>query len=427
VPALVLPSVPYVYGGSDLGTEADNWVLAASNTFKNLPRGVATNALTVNDTLKSLLFEMKTAQLLGARGSHWWTNITLFPFRVSDAGRTNPDQATLVSLEFSTTNQPAFKLQSLFATVSNLVENSLDPHVTSLRQVVQDIYRIDSLLNNTNPATFVSPVDEVRYFLWNGALDSNYLFWATTAPQFLDASDGASAILASISPRPTTNVLLAFRADTLGGPCRILDRADGSGTVVLLDAGGRPFGIPNSFQLLLGSLVEIAGYTDVSNLNCAFPAIEVTSGLLCTVPIATDSDGDGNLLIDTWEKKFFGSLGVASPFADDDGDGYSNLQEMLEGSDPRDSYGRPSVSPVSFHAPSLAFEEVGGQVELHFQWPAAYIAKFGFAVRHTATLDGPFVDLPSIGPTHVAGDEFKMTVAFPATPQHFYYLTISLP
>jgi len=426
LPPLALPSVPYVYGGGALAAEADQWVNSASNSLNHLPRGVATNSLTVNDTLESLLFEMKVAQLLGARGSNWWTNLTLFPFRVSDAGRTNPPRTTLLSLELNTTNQPGYKLQAIFASIHSLVADSLDPSVDSLRQVVQDIYRIDSLLNNTNPATFASPVDEIRSFLWSGTMDSNYLFWATTAAQFPTALAGAGSILAGIAPRPVTNLLLVVRPDTLGGPCRLLDRSSGGGTFVLLDAAGRPFGFPNNFQLLPGSQVEISGYTDVSNFSCAFPAIEVTSALLCTVPIATDLDGDGNLLIDAWEKRLFGSLGLADPFADDDGDGYSNLQEMIEGSDPHDFYGRPSVLAVVFGAPGLELEEAGGQVELRFHWPAAYIGSFDFGVRHTATLDAPFTALPASGPSHVTGDEFKMTFALPATAQHFYYLTISL-
>jgi hypothetical protein len=345
---------------------------------------------------------------------------------VTDAGRTNPSQTLLLSLEMGTTNQPGYKLQTMFATISNRVENGMTAGITNLRQVVQDIYRIDSLLNNSNPATFASPVDEVRYFLWNGTLDSNYLYWATTSNALAGATAGAVSILASVSPRPTTNVLLVARPDTLGGPCRILDLSGGGPTYALLDAGGLPLGFPNNFQLLPGSLVEISGYTDVTNLSCAYPAIEVTSALLCSVPMATDADGNGNLLIDTWEKRFFGGLGLADPFVDDDGDGYSNLQEMLEGSDPRDLHGIPSVAAATFLAPVLAFSERSGQIELRFVWPARYINRFDFGIRHTAALGAPFTDLSAAGPIHVMDDEFKMTFAAPATPQHFYYVTISL-
>ncbi|MDE3068662.1 MAG: hypothetical protein KGJ60_14090, partial [Verrucomicrobiota bacterium] len=323
VPSPPFPTVTYTFGsaGGNLTNEANAWIAAASNAFYNLPRATLTNDLTVNSTIESLLFERAVAQQLGARSNAWWTNITLFPFRPGDAGRTNPPQDLLLALETASTNQPGYQLQTLFETISNLVEGSGNPNVASLRAVVQDIYRTDSLLNNSNPGKFVSPVDEIRYFLWNGAEDSNYLAQATTVSQFAAASNGAAQILASLAPRPTTNVLLVVRADTMSGDCRLLDLYGGGATFALEDSSGLPFAFPGNFQMLPGTFVQVAGYTDVSNTACGDPGIEVTAAMLNSVPIASDADSDGNLLIDSWENRFFGHTGV-DPFADADGDGY---------------------------------------------------------------------------------------------------------
>jgi hypothetical protein len=426
VPQFQLPSVPYVYGGGNITNEAYNWIASASNTLNHLPRASVTNTLTPNSTLESLLFELEAARLLGARSNLWWSNITLFPFRTTDAGRTNPPSDMLLSLETATTNQPGYKLRTVYMTISNLVENSVSAGIPDLRAVVHDIYRIDSLLNNTNPAKFASPVDEIRYFLWNGTMDSNYFPYAVTTGQFGSATGGVNSILASVVPRPTTNVVLAVRADTLSGPCRILDLFAGGATFALQFSSGQPFAFPENFRLLPGSVVRASGYTDATNPACGFPAIEVTSISLDSVPLATDSDGNANLLIDTWEQRFFGRVGVADPFADSDGDGYSNLQEMLEGSDPRDVNGRPSVGPVSFSFPMLNLQPSAGQIELHFMWPAYYIDRFNFGVRHTATLEVPFTNLSVSNPVNVAGDEFKISFAIPPGTAHFYYVTISL-
>ncbi len=426
VPPLVFPAITYVYSGGNITNAATNWILSASNTLNNLPRSVLTNTLSVRKSLASLLVEQKVAQILGARGSNWWTNITLFSYRTSDLGRTNPPQATLLSLEYATTNQPGYKLQTIFSTISNLVENSVSVNIVALRSVVQDIYRISSVQNNTNPATFASPIDEVRYFLWNGTLESNYLFWATSAGQFASARIGGSNILAAVPPRPTTNVVLMVRNDTVGGPCRILDQNGGGATWTLLNSAGLAFSFPDNFQMLPGSLVEISGYTDVTNSTCAYLAIEVTSALLCSVPIATDNDGNGNLLIDTWEQRFFGVNGFTNPFGDADGDGYSNLQEMLGNSDPLDFYGRPGGSAVPFFAPIVSLDESGGLVEIHFTWPAAYIGNFDFGVRHSPAIGSPFSPLAVSLPINVSGNEFKVVFAAPGTPQHFYYLTVAL-
>jgi hypothetical protein len=425
LPALALPVPAYAYGGSNLATEAARWVNTASNLYKNLPRGFATNTLTVENTLEALLVEQKIAQLLGARGSNWWTNLTLFPQRVADVIRTNAAQDTLLSLEDLTTNQPAYKLTTIFATVSNLVQHSADPDIASVRAVARDLYGISSRLNNTNPATFISPVDALRQFLWQGTVDSNYLFWATTTGQFTAASNGAAAILAAIPPRPLTNVILVVRPDSAGA-CRILDLHGGGATFALYDAEGVAFSFPDNFNLLPGSHVEIYGYADATNTDCAYPGLQVLSALLCSVPVASDTDGDGNLLIDTWEKKFFAGLGLTGPFADTDGDGYANVQEMLEGSDPNDVYGIPAVPAAPFAAPVLSYSENGGMGELTFQWPAGYVTQFDFEVRHTAAIGIPFAALPASAPVPLGGNSFKITFPLPGTPQHYYYLTVSL-
>ncbi len=426
LPPAVLPAVSYVYGGGNLAIEASNWVASASNAFNHLPRLAVTNSLSVNRTLEALLFELKTALLLGARGTNWWTNLTLFPFRPADAGRVNPDQVTLLSLESETGFQPGYKLQTMCNTISNVVETSANPDIASLRAVVRDIYRIDSVYNNSNPATYILAVDEIRHFLWSGSMDSAYTTHAVTAAQFTQASNGVAEVLAAVSPRPMTNVTLLIRSDTFSGPCRLLDLSSATATFALQDPSGVPFVFPSSFNLVPGSQVQIFGYTDATNPACSYPAIEVISAGLSSIPVASDSDSDGNLLVDTWEKQFFGGLGSANPFADTDGDGYSNLQEMLDGSDPRDYYGRPSGPPVAFGPPVLNLVTLGSQVEIHFQWPAAYISFFNFGVQETPDLSTPFATLPAPAPVNVSGDEFKITVTLPPTVQHYYFLTVSL-
>lgn len=426
VPAPHLPTIPYVYGGGNITNEANNWINSASNTLNHLPRTILTNSLSMDNTTEALLFELKVAQLLGARGSNWWTNITLFPFRVTDAGRTNPSQSTMLSLEVQTAAQPAYKLQDMFGTISNRIENSTNVNIINLRRVVQDIYRIDSIYNNTNPATFASPVDEVRYFLWQGTLDTNYLPRAGTAGLFTSASNGVISVLSDVTVRPTTNVMLMVRNDTLGGACRLMDVYSGPGSFALIDSLGNPFTFPLNFSLLPGSVLQIFGYTDVTASGCGVPGLEVISSLLASVPIATDRDLDGNLLVDTWEKQFFGSLGLANPFADDDADGYSNLQEMLEGSDPRDAFGRPVVAPVLFTPPVLSLLPVGGSIQVQFQWPSMYVNRFNFGIRHAPDLSTPFSDLVVSTPVSMGGDNFSITFTPPATPSHFYLMTVSL-
>jgi hypothetical protein len=421
------PVVNYTFGsaGGNLLTEATNWIQAASNALINLPFPVLTNTLTIKNTLEALLFEQAVANLMIARGIPASNNITLFPFRPSDAGRTNPPQALLLSLETATNSQPGYQLPTVLAGISNLVENSADPNIAALRAVVQDIYRTDSLLNNSNPAVFISPVDEIRLFLWTGNEDTNYLAYSLTSSEFNAASNGVQTILASLSPRPTTNVLLVIRPDTLSGNCPILDVNGGGGTFALVDVNDQPFAFPGNFQMLPGTIVQVTGFTDVTNSICGYPAIQVTSAMLYSVPVTSDADTDGDLLIDTWEDRFFGHTGV-NPFADNTGDGYSNLQKMLEGSDPLDYYSIPAVPPVTFSRPTLMIGNHSGLIEIDFTWPARYISDFNFGVLNTPDLSQPFTSLPASAPVQISGDQFKITFTLPSGTQHYYYETISL-
>ena len=132
------------------------------------------------------------------------------------------------------------------------------------------------------------------------------------------------------------------------------------------------------------------------------------------------------LLLASWEARFFGGVGVANPFAPSACTNYSILQDMLEGSDPRDPFGCPNVPAVNFNYPVVNLVLTNNTIELHFQWPAVYVGRFNFGVRQTTALGNSFIDLPVTGPINVAGNEFKMTANFTSSAESYFYLTVSL-
>ena len=163
------------------------------------------------------------------------------------------------------------------------------------------------------------------------------------------------------------------------------------------------------------------GYTDVAGSFCASGGIEVITLDLLSIPVASDSDADGDLLIDSWKRLF----GVSSPFADDDGDGYSNLLEMLSGSDPKDARSHPATPPVSL-APPLIHVEImpTADLKLRWTWPSAYGDRIHFGIRATPALGMPFIELPDT-PTHV-GDVYEVTLPSPGTGSSFYLVFMAL-
>ena len=65
-----------------------------------------------------------------------------------------------------------------------------------------------------------------------------------------------------------------------------------------------------------------------------------------TTAVQVVSDSDGNGIVDDWEVQYFGHIGV-NPNADPDGDGFSNLQEYLAGTDPTDAISALRITAIT--------------------------------------------------------------------------------
>jgi hypothetical protein len=87
-----------------------------------------------------------------------------------------------------------------------------------------------------------------------------------------------------------------------------------------------------------------------------------TAGLLNTTN-AFDADGDG--LPDAWEIQYFGSINDprATPNADPDGDGFTNLQEYYAGTDPLDANSLLKINSVNVASGTAAirFNAIAGR------------------------------------------------------------------
>ncbi len=418
--------VPYSFGGGNLATEANAWIQSASNAYTSLTREILKGDLTVRDTLSAVLVERMIGQILVARGFSWGTNLTLFPFRPGDAGRTNLSQAALLALEKETTNGlPAFRLQTIYHTISNLVETSNLGSIVNLRAVAHEIYDICSTHNNANPASLTPPLDQLRRFLAQCNYDASYLPYSTLPGVFASACIGANTILAAVPPRPVTNITVVATASAPGLPADGFVLHGSTTPVELLKDTGRPYDLLYSFGLLPGALLQVRGYADMS-APAGSLGVEVITASLTSIPLASDSDLDGNLLVDSWEKLFFGDS--QNPFGDWDGDGYMNLQEMFENSDPNDPLGIPAVPIAALGPPFMVLIPDGAQLRLRFNWPTVYLNRVQFGVKSSPELGTPFSTVPALGPLPAPGqpDTFDLVISAPPSPSHFYFLYLSL-
>jgi hypothetical protein len=431
IPGPELPPIEVAYqfggGGGVLNAEAQNWINAAIAAYGSATNEVRHYNMTIADTTVAALLDEKLRRAL-ADASPAKTNLTLFPFRPRDASKTRLyDENVREALEHADAVRPAYDFRQMFHSLESMVIAAPNPQVQSLNAVAHEIYRVSSAFNNDAPGQFPLPLDALRQFIREGTIHTNYLAAGNfLAPLVADASAGVQFALDNLGSRPVTNMTLRIRPDTFAGQCTTVETADLSATPVNLFApGGGPFDFPDTFTLLPGSVVQIIGHPDVLSSTCGGLNVEVLDISLAAIPSSSDGDADGNLLVDSWEKLFLGMLG-SDPFGDEDGDGYTNLQEMLDGSDPDDGLGIPPVPIAALNLPTLAIESSPeGEVMLQWFWPEAYMSKVQFQILSTQDLSlAPTPEV--ITPLHQGGGIFRATVANPGTGTQFFQVALRL-
>ena len=421
--------VDYEFGsaGGVVADEAAAWIAAAQAAYGAAGQETQFHSINLLDTHVAALLENKLRVVLMEDAVAPVTNVTLFPFRPLDAGRPVFDADAKAALAHGDANRPAYDATQMLHSLEAMVKSAPTAEVQSLNEVAHEIYRVSSALNNDAPGVYRLPLDVLREFLRNGTLDTNYLAGGAFPPALLaEAQVGVQFLMDNLSSRPVTNLALRVRADSFAGPCTVLETDDPAMTLVnLFDLQGAAYDFPDTFQLLPGSIVQVVGRPDVSTVSCGGLGVEVLGISLSAVPASSDGDADGNLLIDTWEKLFLGMLG-SDPFGDSDGDGYSDLQEMFEGTDPLDGQGVPPAGMAMLQLPSLIIEtSLGGDVQLEWFWPEAYADEVEVSVLSTFDLNVEPVKQPII-PVHQGGGIWTATLPNPGTEQHYYSIVLQL-
>jgi hypothetical protein len=156
-------------------------------------------------------------------------------------------------------------------------------------------------------------------------------------------------------------------------------------------------------------------------INSAGPDPDIGRELigLIAVPPAPLVDANGNLPPDDWEFLFGGVVGDL--FGDLDGDGYSNLQEYLDGTDPGDANSK-GLAVVKLDVPEIEMELLPGeQAKIGWSYPPQYAGFMQFKLLMTDEFGVPFQQ-GGIEVKNLGGGKFEVILPVSDLPAGFYLL-----
>ncbi|MDB6070619.1 MAG: hypothetical protein JWL81_1790 [Verrucomicrobiales bacterium] len=389
VPRIALPKINYVPGNGTITQEVAAWKAAALAARNASQPVIVPITPTEHQVLAALLFERWLNATALTRNLSGVTpgNVTVFPSRPGEAASRflTPEEFADLRTRIDG-SKPGWNAASVLASLQAAVVPPGTAALTQLRALATDLWRASSLLGvGENAPDYLPPLDVLRAFLRTGQLPAEYAAASTlTALQRDQAWQSIAPLLASLSPRPVATVDLEVTAQTYTGPAPRLKRADAPGEVSLLAAEGVPYQLPGSFTLVPGARIRVTGHTDLTDPEYPGDELEVISLSVILIPVPFSPDADNNLLPDAWDSFFF--AGGGEPMADSDGDGFSNLQELLDGTDPQSASSK-GTQAAKLDPPVIAIDVVPGEdVFLEWDYPAGYKDKIVFHIQSSPDL-----------------------------------------
>jgi hypothetical protein len=399
----------YNSGAGNVGN-ANAWVAAYNAARAARLTQVSQTTMDYRDALELLVVERILGLSAFLRGVTSSMNVSLTGFRdpfppaptgtVGWTGNVSLTEDQLASLaQPHPSGRAAILPSALLATVRSHLRESGTEAALAFTKLGREFHRAYVDNNADNPGVFANPFDHLRTIVQGLSLDGGGLDGVIPLPGDSDGTGYAAKIgLTGVEMAAAERILTEILQLDLGRSTEVyeaevyfstyreaipkllvmntgdelrLRRADGS--AFLLNAGT---------ELLEGSVIRVTAFTD----RYALPDLEVISAELISVPGVSPSDNNGDLMDD--ELRDFWFFGQNSgPFDDDDGDGYANYQELIEGTHPKEFDSRPLVAALPRRAPNVRiFPVASDRLRLEFDFPEAYADRIGFQWEYSESL-----------------------------------------
>lgn len=451
-------------GFDDLAAETAAWRSAALDYFNALTRpNVLRDPVDAVATLELLLVESIIGQQLAARELSDRSNVTLTPFRqienplpalASGSAISDPipnverDRSVsitqLQALQRRDGSNPAFSVQGIIDTVRDELASASSPDIQQLKLLAERLYTNSATAEESG--SLRQPLDALRRFIRQGNLANTGYEKSPVVADFpstllTEATQGVAAIVGSISPRTVETVTLYFAGDENASSSPVWSEVfythgnfdpespSYTGTqYTLLDDQGDAYPVARAFPLTSGSVFQVSGYVLEDAPDGAQTLEVIPQPTLVFLRNQSPNDANGNLIPDSIEER--NPEANLDAFTDSDDDGYSDLQEILAGSDPLGSTSIPMAggSPAAvsdIQSPQLEIRSISGsQSIIEFDFAPDYAEHISFQLYSTEDLASGF-NPTTQSAQHLGSGQHELIVDQTAD-QHFYIFRMQL-